>query len=140
MPWLRSRVERASGLTTWSLEWREGGRGGKVRARNLGPVSAKEAQFELAAMNVGNRGRFHPDPALQGAVLAHPAQHSYGVADKRTSVWRRFIMGHGCAYSATHWKTKHGLRPPIARNVRYKAMRTKSHPWRMLWLLASARK
>lgn len=47
MAWLRSRIERSSGLTTYAIEWREGG---KVRARQLGPVTEKEAQYELAAM------------------------------------------------------------------------------------------
>lgn len=46
MPWLRSRTERSSGITTWALEWREGGRNGKVRARQLGAVTEKEAEFE----------------------------------------------------------------------------------------------
>lgn len=57
MPWLRSRTERSSGLEVWSIEWREGGRGGKVRSRSLGPVSDKEAQYELAAMEAGKRTR-----------------------------------------------------------------------------------
>jgi len=55
--WLRSRIERSSGLTTWAIEWREGGRGGKVRARQLGPVSEKEAEYELAAMEAGKKTR-----------------------------------------------------------------------------------
>ena len=29
MPWLRSRTERSSGLTTWAIEWREGKNGAK---------------------------------------------------------------------------------------------------------------
>ena len=49
MPWLRSRTERSSGITTWAIEWREGGRNGKVRSRSLGPVTEQEAQYELAA-------------------------------------------------------------------------------------------
>ncbi len=57
MPWLRSRTERASGITTWSIEWREGGRGGKVRARSLGAVTEREAEFELAAMQAGKATR-----------------------------------------------------------------------------------
>ncbi len=57
MPWLRSRTERSSGITTWSIEWREGGRGGKVRARQLGAVTEKEAEFELAAMQAGKTTR-----------------------------------------------------------------------------------
>ena len=54
MPWLRSRTERSSGLTTWSIEWREGKR---VRPRVLGPVTEQDAQYELAAMNAGKRTR-----------------------------------------------------------------------------------
>ncbi len=54
MAWLRSRIERSSGLTTYAIEWREGG---KVRARQLGPVTEKEAQYELAAMQAGKRTR-----------------------------------------------------------------------------------
>ena len=54
MPWLRSRTERSSGLTTWAIEWREGT---KVRHRVLGPVTEQEAQYELAAMNAGKRTR-----------------------------------------------------------------------------------
>jgi len=54
MAWLRSRIERSSGLTTYAIEWREGG---KVRARQLGPVTEKEAQYELAAMEAGKRTR-----------------------------------------------------------------------------------
>ncbi len=54
MAWLRSRIERSSGLTTYAIEWREGG---KVRARQLGPVTEKEAQYELAAMEAGKRSR-----------------------------------------------------------------------------------
>ena len=54
MPWLRSRTERSSGLTTWSIEWREGK---KVRHRVLGPVTEQEANYELAAMNAGKRTR-----------------------------------------------------------------------------------
>ena len=54
MPWLRSRTERSSGLTTWSIEWREGKR---VRHRVLGPVTEQEAQYELAALNAGKRTR-----------------------------------------------------------------------------------
>ena len=54
MAWLRSRIERSSGLTTYAIEWREGG---KVRARQLGPVTEKEAQYELAAMEAGRRTR-----------------------------------------------------------------------------------
>ena len=57
MAWLRSRTERSTGLTTWSIEWREGGRGGKVRHRPLGAVTEKEAEYELAAMNAGKRTR-----------------------------------------------------------------------------------
>ncbi len=57
MPWLRSRVERSTGLQTWSIEWREGGRTGKVRHRVLGPVTEQDAQYELAAMNAGRRTR-----------------------------------------------------------------------------------
>ncbi|MGE0192470.1 MAG: tyrosine-type recombinase/integrase [Planctomycetota bacterium] len=57
MPWLRSRTERSSGITTWAIEWREGGRGGKVRARQLGAVTEKEAEFELAAMQAGKTTR-----------------------------------------------------------------------------------
>ena len=53
VPWLRSRTERSSGITTWAIEWREGGRNGKVRARQLGAVTEEEAQYELAAMNAG---------------------------------------------------------------------------------------
>jgi integrase len=60
MAWLRQRTERSTGLTTWSIEWREGGRGGKVRARVLGAITEKEAQFELAAMNAGKRTRRAP--------------------------------------------------------------------------------
>ncbi|MEZ6008269.1 MAG: site-specific integrase [Planctomycetota bacterium] len=55
MAWLRSRTERSTGLTTWSIEWREGGRGGKVRHRPLGAISEKEAQYELAALNAGKK-------------------------------------------------------------------------------------
>jgi len=54
MPWLRSRTERSSGLTTWSVEWREGKR---VRHRVLGPITEQEAQHELAALNAGKRTR-----------------------------------------------------------------------------------
>lgn len=54
MAWLRSRIERSSQLTTYAIEWREGG---KVRARQLGPVTEKEAQYELAAMEAGKRSR-----------------------------------------------------------------------------------
>lgn len=54
MPWLRSRIERSSGLTTWSVEWREAG---KVRARPLGAVTEQDAQYELAALNAGKRTR-----------------------------------------------------------------------------------
>ncbi|MEJ2202961.1 MAG: site-specific integrase [Gemmatimonadota bacterium] len=54
MAWLRSRIERSSGLTTYAIEWREGG---KVRSRQLGPVTEKEAQYELAAMEAGRRTR-----------------------------------------------------------------------------------
>lgn len=57
MPWLRSRTERSSGITTWSVEWREGGRHGKVRSRSLGPVTKKEAEYELAAMEAGKATR-----------------------------------------------------------------------------------
>jgi integrase len=57
VPWLRSRTERSSGITTWAIEWREGGRKGKVRARQLGAVTEDEAQYELAAMNAGKRTR-----------------------------------------------------------------------------------
>lgn len=57
MAWIRSRIERSSGLTTWAIEWREAGRGGKVRTRQLGPVTEKEAQYELAAMEAGKRTR-----------------------------------------------------------------------------------
>ena len=57
MPWLRSRTERSSGVTTWVVEWREGGRGGKVRSRSLGAVTEQEAQYELAAMNAGKSTR-----------------------------------------------------------------------------------
>ena len=35
MPWLRSRVERSTGLTTWAIEWREAG---KVRHAGLFPA------------------------------------------------------------------------------------------------------
>jgi len=55
MAWLRSRTERSTGLVAWSIEWREGGRGGKVRARQLGTVTEKEAQYELAAVNAGKK-------------------------------------------------------------------------------------
>jgi hypothetical protein len=48
MPWHRSRIERSSGLKTWSIESREGGRDGKVCHRFLGPVTDEEAEFELA--------------------------------------------------------------------------------------------
>jgi integrase len=57
LPWLRTRTERSSGITTWAIEWREGGRKGKVRARQLGAVTEDEAQYELAAMNAGKRTR-----------------------------------------------------------------------------------
>ena len=57
MPWLRPRTERSSGVTTWSIEWREGGRGGKVRARPLGAITEKEAQYELAARQAGKTTR-----------------------------------------------------------------------------------
>jgi len=54
MAWLRSRIQRSSGLTTYAIEWREGA---KVRARQLGPVTEREAQYELAAMKAGKRTR-----------------------------------------------------------------------------------
>lgn len=57
MPWLRSRTERSTGLTTCPIEGREGGRTGKVRHRALGPITEREAQYELAAMNAGKRTR-----------------------------------------------------------------------------------
>jgi integrase len=57
VPWLRSRTERSSGITTWVIEWREGGRGGKVRSRSLGAVTEKDAQYELAAMQAGKTAR-----------------------------------------------------------------------------------
>ncbi len=53
MPWLRSRTERSSGITTWAIEWREGGRHGTVRARQLGAVTEAEANLELAAVKAG---------------------------------------------------------------------------------------
>lgn len=53
MAWLRSRTERSSGITTWAIEWREGGRSGTVRARQLGAVSEAEANLELAAVKAG---------------------------------------------------------------------------------------
>lgn len=49
MPWLRSRTERSTGRTTWALEWREGGRHGKTRSRQLGAMTEAEANLELAA-------------------------------------------------------------------------------------------
>lgn len=52
MPWLRRMVARRTGLVTWSLEWREGGR---VRSRVLGPVGEATARYELAAMQAGKR-------------------------------------------------------------------------------------
>lgn len=57
MPWLRSRIERSTGATTWAIEWREGGRAGVVRSRSLGPVTEKEAQFQLAAEQAGKGSR-----------------------------------------------------------------------------------
>ncbi len=54
MPWLRSRTERSSGITTWAIEWREGGRHGTVRARQLGAVTEAKANLELAAMKAGH--------------------------------------------------------------------------------------
>ena len=55
MPWLRSRVERSTGLTTWALEWRDGT---KVRHRPLGAISKEEAQDELLdARRALRRGR-----------------------------------------------------------------------------------
>lgn len=57
MAWLRSRTERSSGITTWAIEWREGGRGGTVRARQLGAVTEQEARYELAALDAGKTTR-----------------------------------------------------------------------------------
>jgi hypothetical protein len=66
VPWLRSRTERSSGVTTWAIEWREGGRDGKVRSRSLGPVGEKEAQHELAAMQAGKTARRAAPQAMAG--------------------------------------------------------------------------
>ena len=57
MAWLRSRTERSSGITTWALEWREGGRGGTVRARQLGAVTEQVTKYELAALDAGKTTR-----------------------------------------------------------------------------------
>ena len=57
MPWLRSRTERSTGLTTWAIEWREAG---KVRHRVLGAITEQEANYELASMNAGKRSHRVP--------------------------------------------------------------------------------
>jgi len=57
MAWLRSRIERSTGVTTWAIEWREGGREGVVRSRSLGAVTEKEAEFQLAATQAGKSPR-----------------------------------------------------------------------------------
>ncbi len=75
MPWLRSRTERSSGITTWAIEWREGGRGGKVRARQLGAVTEKEAQFELAAMQAGKRTRAAKQTVTAKRAIAEYLRH-----------------------------------------------------------------
>ena len=56
MAWLRPRIERSTGVTTWAVEWREGGRDGVVRSRSLGAVSDKEAEFRLGAERAGHGG------------------------------------------------------------------------------------
>ena len=64
MAWLRSRIERSIGVTTWAIEWREGGREGVVRSRSLGPVTEKEAEFQLAAERAGRGGLRRGAPAV----------------------------------------------------------------------------
>ena len=64
MAWLRSRIERSTGVTTWAIEWREGGREGVVRSRSLGPVTEKEAEFQLAAERAGRGGLRRGAPAV----------------------------------------------------------------------------
>jgi len=64
MAWLRSRIERSTGVTTWSLEWREGGRDGVVRSRSLGAITEKEAQFQLAAEHAGRGGSRRGAPVV----------------------------------------------------------------------------
>jgi integrase len=70
MPWLRSRVERASGLTTWAIEWREAG---KVRHRPLGAISEAEANLELATLKAG---KSRPSAAKQ-EITARRAADGY---------------------------------------------------------------
>ncbi len=64
MAWLRSRIERSTGVTTWAIEWREGGREGVVRSRSLGPVTEKEAEFQLAAERAGRGGSRRGAPVV----------------------------------------------------------------------------
>ena len=64
MAWLRSRIERSTGVTTWAIEWREGGREGVVRSRSLGAVTEKEAEFQLAAEHAGRGGLRRGAPAV----------------------------------------------------------------------------
>jgi hypothetical protein len=84
LPWLRSRTERSSGITTWAIEWREGGRDGRVRSRSLGAVSEKEAQYELAAMQAGKTARraapqpADPEKAIDGYPRSKPLSPAWG--------------------------------------------------------------
>jgi hypothetical protein len=72
LTWLRSRSERASGITTWAVAWAEGGRGGKARTRRLGAVPEKTAEFEHA----GRRTRAAKPTASAQRVVDESARHA----------------------------------------------------------------